>query len=315
MGNLAAGADPGVLDLAVGPDFRLGAEFGSGPQVRVRPDVRARADDRAAPDGVFDLGAVADGCVQQVRRGSYYAVRPDTGLAPEERAGQDDGVAPDLYVRLDVGRDRVPDRYPVAHVGVQDAPAQDLLGPRQVRPVVYQVRLFQVLQPVRHRPRAAPDHLQHVRQINFAVAVIGADPFYSIPDLRQVEGVQPQVDQAYPPLRLRSLPLLDDPHHAGVFCHPAEPRRVRQLRDQHRRPDLGGAMPLYQLPERPVRDKRPVPVYHEQRALFLFDSVQRDPHRIPGAELLLLQNRLGFRRQNGLYLLRLMPDDDEQLLR
>jgi hypothetical protein len=75
-------------------------------------------------------------------------------------------------------------------MGVQDTPPDNLLGLRQLRPIINQVRLFRVLHPVRHRPALPADNLEGIREVEFALRILHADEFQGTPDLRQLEGVE-----------------------------------------------------------------------------------------------------------------------------
>jgi hypothetical protein len=72
---------------------------------------------------------------------------------------------------------------------------------------------------------------------------------------------------------------------------------------------------LDQLIERPIRDERPVAVYHEEHTLSLaLERPKGRADRIPGAELLPLEHGLGVLGEYLLYQPGLVAHDDQEPL-
>src|SRR5215203_638668 len=184
-----------------------------------------------------------------------------------------------------------------------------------MRPVVDQVRLFEFLDPVGYRPAPLADNFQSVRKVELALSVLYSNELEGVPDLLELERVKPQIDQAYLLLRIRRVPLLDDPDYARVLRHPTQPRRILELRHQHRRPNLSRAVPLDELAERMLRDKGPVSIHDQEDTLFLFYSLQSHPHRVTGTDLLSLKDRVNSWWQDRLHLFSLVTHDDQGSLR
>ena len=90
--------------------------------------------------------------IRQAKPPANQQSTADLRRAAQKSPRQDHGVPTDLHPGLDVRRDRVSYRHAVSHVPVEDAAREDLLGLRQVRPVVDERRLLRVFQHVGHGP-------------------------------------------------------------------------------------------------------------------------------------------------------------------
>jgi hypothetical protein len=143
---------------------------------------------------------------------------------------------------------------------------------------------------VGHRPTLPTDDLQNIRKVELALRIVRADERKRLPDLRKLEGVEPQVDEIDPLLGLCRVLFLDDPDDTSILCYPSQARRVLELRYQDRRPHPRRAVTLDEPGERLARYERPVAVHDEEDSLFVVYSLQSHAHCITCPPLFLLQD-------------------------
>src|SRR5437870_582943 len=163
MRYCAAGADPRVLDLGVGPDVNAFPELGPRPQPAERPDRDVGGKLDSLKVRALDPAAVTDGRVAYLGHRPDHAVLADDGLAGDRAERMDDAVLADAHIGIDERRARVGDRYAAGHQISQDALAHDVLGLRQLPPVVDAQDLFRIGN--QHRLDLAFDQRDDISQV------------------------------------------------------------------------------------------------------------------------------------------------------
>src|SRR2546428_618599 len=133
---VAPGADFRVLDLGVGADMNAFGQFGPRSQPAERPDRDVRGDRDLFQVRALDPASIADLRIADLRHGADHAVLTNYALAGERAERMDHGVLADAHVRVDERRPGVRDRDAAGHQVIQDALAHDVLGLRQLPPVV-----------------------------------------------------------------------------------------------------------------------------------------------------------------------------------
>ena len=139
-------------------------------------------------------------------------------------------------------------------------------------------------------PVAAQDP-HHVGQVLLLLGVVGRHPFDRVREQRAVEGVAARVVLVDGELRRGGVALLHDAEErpVGVPHDPPVARRVTGG-GQHRDGVAARVVNVHELAQRLAAQQRHVPVRDDDGAAEVAKRLGDHPHRVPGAELLVLDD-------------------------
>ena len=306
------------------PNVHLRADLVAGAQMRVRPQAHFRPDPRVLQHASV-LHQRAIGNLTRMDGGERLnaAVRPDPGAPEQVHEGFDDGVG----ANLDLGINHAGFRPENGHARGHElgALARPYLGIqlRQFRPVVCP-RDFMLIAGLfrQHLGTLAGQDTGDIGQVILAMRIVGTQFVEVLEQRLGGESVDPGIRFADLLLLRRELLLLDD----GFDLVRRAPRlfladnasvagRVREVGGQNRHGRVILPVKVEDPGDGLGAEQGNVAGEH-QHVVVPGQRLARRHDRVPGAKLFRLQHELHAGARHGFaHAFRLVPDDDENILR